>query len=150
MSKLKARTKAAKPVAAPVKKAPKAKEKPPEPWSLRPGVWCSFYYEGGHGERYWSGGWHCGIVRDIPIKGQHKNWVRVELMSDHYAVEEVNGERVRRIIPHEKPWVFSANINELGDTTYHGPKLDEMVAERAEAKAADVAKAAKKARRIKA
>lgn len=154
MSKLKARTKQpSKPVAAPLKKkAPTVKVKAPEPWSLRPGVWCSFYYEGGHGERYWSGGWHCGIVREIPIKGTHKNWVRVELMSDHYAVEEVNGIRVRRIIPHEKPWVFGANINELGDTTYHGPRLHEVVAERQEAKELDQAKAeaAKVGKRVRA
>ena len=124
------------------KKAPK--EKPPEAWSLRPGVWCSFYCEGGHGERYWSGGWHCGIVREVPIKGCHKNWVRIELMVDHYAVEETNGERVRRIMPHEKPWVFGANVNELGDTTYHGPRLEEIVAERAAEKEQQVADAAKR------
>ena len=64
-------------------------------------------------------------------------------MVDHYAVEEdvKTGERVRRLIPHEKPWVFGANVNPLGDTIYHGPRLHEVVAERAEEKAKDVAAA---------
>ena len=55
-------------------------------------------------------------------------------MVDHYAVEDdpKTHERVRRIMPHEKPWVFCANVNELGDTTYHGPRLEEIVAERAQ------------------
>ncbi len=105
------------------------------PWRPAVGSWCSFYYEGGHGERYWSGGWHCGIIREIPIKGQHKNWMRIEIMVDHYAVEETKGVRVRRIVPHEKPWVFGANVNELGDTTYHGPRLKEVVQARADEKA---------------
>lgn len=119
-----------------------------------PGVWCSFYYEGGHGERYWSGGWHCGVIREIPIKGQHKNWMRIELMVDHYAVEEdvKTGERVRRLIPHEKPWVFGANVNPLGDNVYHGPRLHEVVAERQEAKEQEQARAeaAKVGKRVRA
>lgn len=117
------------------------------PWRPTVGHWCSFYYEGGHGERYWSGGWHCGVIREIPVKGQHKNWVRIELMVDHYAVEEDprTHERIRRIIPHEKAWVFGANVNKLGDTTYHGPRLHEVVQERQEAKQQDqeLAEAAK-------
>ena len=69
--------------------------------------------------------------------------MRIEIMVDHYAVEEVNGERVRRLTPHERPWVFGANVNELGDTTYHGPRLAEVVAERTEQKAKDEAAADK-------
>ena len=67
-------------------------------------------------------------------------------MVDHYAVEDdpKTHERVRRIMPHEKPWVFCANVNELGDTTYHGPRLEEIVAERAQAKAKDVDRAKRK------
>ena len=109
------------------------------------GQWCSFYYEGGHGERYWAGGWHCGIIREIPIKGQHKNWMRIEIMVDHYSAEEdpKTHERIRRMVGHDKPWVFGANVNELGDTIYHGPKLNEVVAERKEEKAKDEAAAEK-------
>lgn len=125
------------PVAAsPKKGVHPVKVKPLEPWRPIPGAWCSFYYEGGFGERYWSGGWHHGVIREVPIKGRHKNWMRVELMTDHYAAEEdpKTGQRIRRSAAHEKPWVFSANINELGDTTYHGLKLVEAVAERREEK----------------
>jgi hypothetical protein len=114
--------------------------KPPEAWRPLPGAWCSFYYEGGHGEKYWSGGWHHGVIREIPIKGRHKNWIRVELMTDHYAAEDdpKTGLRVRRMAAHEKPWVFGANVNELGDTAYHGLTLLEAVAERKEEKKCEI------------
>jgi len=51
-------------------------------------------------------------------------------------------------MPHEKPWVFGANVNELGDTTYYGPRLQEVVAERVEQKAKDEAAAEKLKRGI--
>ena len=72
--------------------------------------------------------------------------MRIEIMVDHYAIEEdpKTGERVRRIMPHERPWVFGGNVNELGDTIYHGPKLAEVVADRQEAKARDAIKAERK------
>lgn len=127
-----------RPVAASAqKKGRTAATKPTAPWQPLPGAWCSFYYEGGHGEKYWSGGWHHGVIREVPIKGRHKGWMRIELLTDHYTAEEdpKTGLRTRRTIPHERPWVFGANVNELGDTTYHGLKLLEIVAERAEKKA---------------
>jgi hypothetical protein len=127
---------------------PPGRKKSAPPWSLSVGLPCTFYYEGGHGERYWSGGWRYGFIREIPIKGQHKNWVRIELPMDHYAIDEVKGRRVRRLLPHERPWVFSGNVNEPGDFLYHGPKLDEIVAARRAEKAKDIAKASK-ARAIK-
>ena len=143
-SRLKARSKPAK---ASVEKVVRpATKKPKEPWRAAVGQWVTFYYEGGHGDRYWSGGWHVGVIREIPIKGTHKNWMRLELPSDHYAVDvnPRNQHRTRRLLPHEKVWAFGANVNELGDFVYHGPKLHEVVAERQEAKAEDVAKAAKR------
>lgn len=118
---------------------------PPEP--LRINGACSFYYEGGHGERYWSGGWHYGIIREVPTKGQHKNWMRIELPVDHYAVEtDPKGNRIRRAIPREKVWVHSYNVNEVWDFVYHGPRLVKIVAARVEAKAKDIKSAKRKAR----
>lgn len=141
MSNLKPRNKPTVP--RPEKVVRTVKEKVPEPWAPSVGRCCTFYYEGGHGERYWSGGWRVGIICEVPTKGRHKNWMRVEIPIDHYAIDEVRGKRIRRLLPHEKPWVFGANVNELGDFTYHGPKLDEIVAERVAEKAADVEASAK-------
>ena len=45
--------------------------------------------------------------------------------------------------PNERYWVNAHNLNEPGDTTYHGPKLNEVVAERKEEKAKDEAAAEK-------
>ena len=139
------RKRASKPVAAPPKKAAQpAPTKPPEPWRPVVGRACTFYYEGGAGERYWSGGWRYGIIREVPIKGTHKNWTRVEIPLDRYTVEErPNGLRVRVLMLREKPWVFGANVNDVGDFIYHGPKLDEIVQARVEEKAADLLAAAR-------
>jgi len=125
------------------KVVPQGKAKTAEPWKAAVGQPCTFYYEGGHGERYWSGGWRYGFIREIPVKGQHKNWMRIEIPIDHYAMDEVKGVRVSRLLPHERPWVFSGNINGPGDFLYHGLKLVEIVAERTEEKVKDLAHAAK-------
>jgi hypothetical protein len=122
---------------------PSVKKRTAAPWSRSVGQPCSFYYEGGHGDRYWSGGWHYGIIREIPIKGKYKNWIRVELPTDLYGKDDKGQYYIRQ---HEKAWVFSANINEPGDVTYHGPKLDELVAQRKDEKAKDIAAAKRRKR----
>ena len=89
------------------------------------GVWCTFYYEGGHGDGYWCGGWRPGKILAIPIKGQHKGWMQVELVAAYKA----NPSRA---------WVHSNNVNRLGDIHYHGPKAAEIVAAMEATKAANV------------
>ena len=93
---------------------------------------CSYYWQG----------WRVGTIIAIPIKGQHKGDVRIEQppllcnMPDRLPV---------------RVWVPEYDVNELGDTFYHGPKLEQMVREREEAKATQQYKADKmreKARRF--
>jgi hypothetical protein len=43
--------------------------------------------------------------------------------------------------PLERVWVNAHNVNEPGDFYYHGPRLEEVVAERAEEKQAQQVKA---------
>lgn len=95
---------------------------------------CSFYHEGGHGQNYWARGWRYGVVRAVPIKGQRKGWARIEVPVRLY---EWDGKRWQ-LRAFERAWVRADNINAPGDTTYHGPVLQEVVAERAEKKAADI------------
>jgi hypothetical protein len=47
----------------------------------------------------------------------------------------------------ERYWVNAYNLNEPGDTVYHGPRLTEMVKERKEEKEEQQAKADKRHRR---
>lgn len=129
----------------PEKRVSKAVQKPREPWRPRVGSPCTFYYEGGRGDNYWSGGWHYGIIREIPTKGQHLNWVRIELPADLYGWDPVK----RRWYIRDKPraWVYGANVNEAGDCIYHGPRLTDIVAERKQEKAQDQAKAERRKHR---
>jgi hypothetical protein len=148
MSKLKARKKATTtPVAATLKKAIRtAHQKVTEPWRATVGRDCTFYYEGGHGDRYWSGGWHYGFIREVPIKGQHKGWMRIELPTDLIGKDDQGKYYVK---PHEKAWVSQWNVNEPGDFQYHGPKLEEIVQARTNEKASQVREALKNPRAAK-
>lgn len=101
---------------------------------MKPGDGCSFYHEGGAGQRRWVIGWRYGVVRSIPIKGQHKGWAHVEVTAG-YKRDPV------------RVWIPSDCVNEAGDTTYHGRKLIEVVRERKEQKIADQKKADRKVKR---
>ena len=119
-------------------------EAPPRPpWTKTVGQPCTFYHESGHGQNYWARGWRYGIIREDPIKGQHKGWMRVEIPVTLYGMDD-KGKYYAR--PNERAWVNANNINEPGDYFYHGPKLHEEVAERAEAKAEQLAAKVRKPR----
>ena len=118
----------------------------------------TFYLEGGHGERYWSGGWHHGIIKALPIKGVHKHWAQIELTAPAWGWSDGKGynrngtplvgnrPRGYYMRDNERVWVSVFNLNEPGDTSYHGPRLDEVVQERKEEKAKDMASAKRAAR----
>lgn len=107
-----------------------------ELWSKSIGQPCSFYHEGGHGQNYWARGWRYGIIRAIPIKGQKKGWIQIEIPVKLYGWnEDVSKGKIGYYVrPFEKIWVSQWNVNPPGDTTYHGPNLKEVVAERKEEK----------------
>jgi hypothetical protein len=110
---------------------------------------CSFYHETGRGDSRVVHGWRYGILREVPIKGQHKGWARIEVPVHQWGRDEITGKYVSK--PNIKVWVHISNVNAPGDTVYHGPTLKEVVAERKEEKAAQQAKADKqkaKARRF--
>jgi len=115
---------------------------------LRVGERVTFYHEGGVGITRWVRGWRHGVIRAIPIKGRQKGWAEIELPTKLYGLDLTAGRRwVRK--PLEKAWCHLSAVNALGDTTYHGATLREVVAERKEQKAVDQKKAdkAKKVRR---
>ena len=99
---------------------------------------CTFYHEGGHGLNYWARGWRYGFIIETPIKGQHKNWTRVEVRVPLYGLDETGRYKLR---PFERAWVRSANVNAPMDFVYHGPRLNEIVQERQEDKAEQQAEA---------
>ena len=116
----------------------------------------TFYLEGGHGQNYWAGGWHLGTIRALPTKGQKKGFAQVELACTVWgwsdgrghnrngtplSVAQAKAPRGSYRREGERYWVNAFNLNEPGDTTYHGPRLNEVVAERQEAKEVDQAKA---------
>jgi hypothetical protein len=78
-------------------------------------------------------GWRFGIIIKIPSKGLQKGMVRVEVP----------------FTTRPRYWVQAHDVNEVGDTTYHGPKSWEVAEERKERKAAEQDKANKKARRLR-
>jgi hypothetical protein len=113
---------------------------------LKIGKGCSFYHEGGHGERRWVIGWRYGVIRSIPTKGTKKNWVQIELQirrSSWDVLEETWTPR-----PLERVWVHSSVINEPGDFTFHGKSDVEVFKERQAEKAFQQQKADKKTRAI--
>jgi hypothetical protein len=112
---------------------------------MKIGEACSFYHEGGRGERRWVIGWRYGVVRAIPIKGQHKHWVQVEIPVRLYSWDEL--KKRWQLRPFVRAWIHSGSVNPVGDTVYHGTRLVEEVKERKEQKATDQAKANRKVRR---
>lgn len=120
---------------------------PRRPWAKEVGQATTFYLEGGHGERYWSGGWHYGIIRALPIKGSKKGWAQIEIPVPRWAWDNTKRKYVPKAL--ERAWVSAWNVNEPGDFSYHGPKLKDEVRGRAEDKAEQQAKADKKIRRVK-
>lgn len=94
-------------------------------------------------------GWRYGLIVAVPIKGQRLGMVRVEIPVDLPTKDITTGKWTTK--PRPKYWVDAENINEVGDTIYHGRKLARILEERAEKKAAEQAKADKlkaKARRF--
>lgn len=105
---------------------------------------CQFYHSGGHGERRWVVGWRFGLIRYIPIKGQKKGQVQIEVPVPVFGPDE-RGKQVRK--PNLRVWVSELDVNEVGDTQYHGPKaaaIVEMYEERQEQKKKEQAKVDKK------
>ena len=110
---------------------------------------CSFYHSGGVCDNRWSRGWRYGIVREIPSKGRHFGFIRIEIPVDLWAYDPVKNTWTSR--PRERAWISAVDVNAPGDTTYHGPSEDEILQQRKEKKAAEQAKADKvkaKARRF--
>lgn len=101
---------------------------------MKTGQPCQFYHEGGHGERYWTRGWRCGVIRALPIKGIHKTWAQITVTRGYKAGDE-------------NVWVHRTLVNEVGDTTYHGATLVEAVQEHKKKKAADIAATQKRHKR---
>lgn len=102
---------------------------------------CSFYHEGGHGERRWVVGWRCGVIRSIPSKGSKKNWVQIELSVHRYAWDAVNERWTLK--PLERVWVHSSVVNAPGDFRFHGQSAVEVFKERQAEKAQQQARADK-------
>lgn len=106
---------------------------------------CSFYHEGGHGDRHWIVGWRFGIIRAVPTKGAKKNWMHIEIPVRMFTVE--NDRWKQR--PPQRFWVHSSVVNAVGDFKYHGLKLAEAVKERKETKIKQQKKADKRKRPAK-
>lgn len=106
--------------------------------TLEVGKYCSFYFCG----------WRYGVVIAIPVKGYHKGEARVEVPIDLPGKDPVTGQPIIKQRP--RYWVSINDVNEIGDTVYHGPLLAEVVEERAEAKKAEQAATDKKRARMSA
>jgi len=89
----------------------------------REGSKCSFYLDG----------WRFGIIIKIPSKGLQKGMVRVEVP----------------FTTRPRYWVAEHDVNEVGDTTYHGPKALEAFQEKQEKKAAEQALVDKKIKKVR-
>jgi hypothetical protein len=103
---------------------------------------CTFYHEGGVGERRWVVGWRYGIIRSAPAKGAKKGWTHIEIPVPCFTFDLTTKRWNRR--PNARVWVHSKNVNAVGDYRYHGNEgLAEEVADRAAVKEKQT-KAAKK------
>jgi hypothetical protein len=76
-------------------------------------------------------GWRIVTLISLHTSGPHKGEARVELLRSPWAKPDAVPPRV---------WVMPYDLNEVGDTTYHGPKLMQLVQEREDAKAQEQAK----------
>lgn len=105
------------------------------------GEGCTFYHEGGVGERRWVAGWRYGIVREKPKS--RKNFIRVEIPVRRYTWNDEAKAWEPRV--NDRAWVFHQNVNTAGDYTFHGNEtIVEDVRERAETKAKQIAQTAKR------
>ena len=104
---------------------------------MRIGEGCTFYHEGGRGERRWVVGWRYGTIRALPTKGKLRGWAHIELPVRIYAEGKLR--------PLARVWVPLGSVNRPGDYLYHGNEgLAEAVEERKEVKAKQQKKADKK------
>lgn len=108
---------------------------------LTVGAKCSFFHEGGAGKNRWVVGWRVGILIEIPARGKKWGMVRIEIPVAKWERDNLTGRY--KPLPNEKVWVPAHDVNELGDTTYRGPRLDEIVQTRKEEKQEQQAKADK-------
>jgi hypothetical protein len=132
------------PTAGPSVRGPSPKL-PEPPWSLKVGAPCSFYHEGGKGDKHWVVGWRYGIIKHIPSRGQRFGWGEIEVPVDLYAKDEKGHYQLR---PRIKAWCHLSAVNAPGDCLYHGQPLKELVRERKEEKAIQQKKADKKKRKV--
>jgi hypothetical protein len=127
-----------------------APAKPPEilepvAWTLAPGQPCSFYHEGGHGQKRWVVGWRYGVIHHIPSRGERRNWVQIELRVRRFRWDDERHGWKR--LPFERVWVHNSVVNPPGDTKYHGQRLVEEVKERREEKRKQQSKVDKRMKR---
>lgn len=118
-----------------------AKAPPSRPWAREVGQATTFYLEGGHGDAYWSGGWHYGKIHAIPTRGQKFGWVQVKLQTPLYFWDDQKARWVPK--PFARVWVRANNLNEPGDFIYHGPTAKETFRDRQDEKQKQQAKANK-------
>lgn len=112
---------------------------------LKVGDKCSFYHEGGAGDRRWVVGWRFGIIRALPAKGAKKNWAQIELPIKAFTWDDAAKKWLPRAVP--RVWVHSNNVNPVGDHSNHAPRLVEVVKERKAEKKKQQAKADKRRKR---
>ena len=84
------------------------------------GSFCQFFM---FGLRY-------GVICEVPSKGTHQGHVRVEIAADLRGMDG-------KLKPRVKVWAPDYDVNEVGDTVYHGPKLEQAAKERKAAKLAE-------------
>jgi hypothetical protein len=109
---------------------------------LAVGCGCTFWHEGGRGQQRWVIGWRFGYIKEIPSKGAHFGFIRVEIPVNLWTRDNTTGKYAPAA--RERVWVPVIDVNEPGDTKYHGERTVEMFKERKQAKAAEQAKADKK------
>ena len=103
---------------------------------------CSFYHEGGKADKRWVIGWRYGIVVKI-----ERARIRVEIPVQRWEYDPI--KRKYNALANERVWVPATDVNEAGDTIYHGPKAVEVYRERQEEKAEEQAKTDRKLRRVR-
>lgn len=114
---------------------------------MKVGKGCSFYHEGGHGDRRWVVGWRYGVIRAIPIKGRYKKWVQIEIQVRRYGWDALKDGVIKKgwtPRPFERVWVHSSVVNEPGDFSFHGLTDVEVSKERKEEKSRQQKKADKR------
>lgn len=115
---------------------------------LKVGSGCSFYHEGGKGEKRWVIGWRFGRIIEIGgDKGKYKGQVRVEIPVKLWERDAVTNRY--KSLPNEKVWVREEDVNEVGDFTYHGTRTVEMIKEEVKERKEEKIKQQEKVERMK-